>query len=126
VDPQLKIEAGKRIWTLGDKKVVVTRASANVHYIGRKFAGYNASTFGNPFFLPKEKKDDVAVRQVILEKYKRYFYENRLYLSQEFLALQEELLSSGVVTLGCWCSPAICHGDIIAQALLGTHTHQES
>ena len=70
-------------------------------YIGR------GSAFGNPYVIGKD-----GSRAEVIEKYKKWFYKrikNQRFLKQ-VLALKGE-------TLGCYCFPAPCHGDIIIEFL---------
>lgn len=77
-------------------------------YIGRKGRGKDGY-FGNPFSLligqPKGST---------LTKYREYFY-NRLKFDPEF---KRRIIGLKGKTLGCFCKPGPCHGDIIAEYLL--------
>ena len=76
-------------------------------YIGRGGKGRDGY-FGNPFpLLPGEERGST------IEKYKEYFY-NRLKSDEEFKSRIEELKDE---TLGCFCKPQACHGDVIAEYL---------
>jgi len=70
-------------------------------YIGR------GSAFGNPF---KEKEWG---RELCIKLYRTYFY-HRLIHDEEF---KEAVLELKGHTLGCFCKPLECHGDIIVQYL---------
>jgi len=75
-------------------------------YIGRTFRGYRGSAFANPFPVLHEAK-----RAEVLERYKRYL-DKRLVrgtLSISSLAHAKRL--------GCWCHPAACHGDYLADLI---------
>jgi hypothetical protein len=76
-------------------------------YIGRKGRGQDGY-FGNPFVLQAGD-----LRGSSLEKYKDYFYE-RLETDTKFRGRIHELKGK---TLGCFCKPYPCHGDIIAEYL---------
>ena len=65
-------------------------------YIGRP------SKWGNPFILGKD-----GDRMECIKKFREYFEKN--------LDLQEEVRTLRGKTLGCWCSPYPCHGDILAE-----------
>lgn len=69
-------------------------------YIGRAWAGFPASPWGNPF------SGDEAV-----EKYDDYIHSH----PELIVALSEELERRGVTSIGCWCKPKPCHGDVLAQ-----------
>lgn len=65
-------------------------------YIGRP------SKWGNPFKLKKGES-----REACLARYREWL------LSQpELMASLHELKGK---TLGCWCKPLSCHGDILAE-----------
>lgn len=71
-------------------------------YIGRP------SMFGNPFIIDKD-----GSRDEVIMKYREYFYHH-LESEPEFKKAVEELRGK---TLGCYCHPLPCHGDIIAEYL---------
>jgi hypothetical protein len=76
-------------------------------YIGRAGKGKDGY-FGNPFRLgPGEP------RGASLEKYRGYFYQ-RLEDDPEF---KQHIHALKGKTLGCFCKPHPCHGDIIAEYL---------
>lgn len=68
-------------------------------YIGRP------SKWGNPFVLTDPKDD--ALRADVLERY------------EAWLRKQPHLMSTlhefRGKTLGCWCAPKACHGDVLAR-----------
>lgn len=74
-------------------------------YIGRP------SKWGNPFtHLSRADtlaEHHVASRQEAVEKYREWIAANHELLSQ-----LEELRGK---TLGCWCSPKPCHGDVLVE-----------
>jgi hypothetical protein len=76
-------------------------------YIGRAGKGQDGY-FGNPFRLTAGR-----TRGATLEQYREYFY-NRLNTDPEFKKKIHELQGK---TLGCFCKPYSCHGDIIAEYL---------
>lgn len=63
-------------------------------YIGR------GSKWGNPFILGQH-----GTREEVISKYEAYIM-NRPDLIQAL----PELINK---TLGCWCAPKACHGDIL-------------
>jgi len=76
-------------------------------YIGRP------SEFGNPFTHIKNRETKaeyiVSTRKEAIQKYKEYLLNN-----SELLDKIEQLRGK---TLGCWCSPKKCHGDVIIEIL---------
>ena len=71
------------------------RASYDV-YIGRP------SKWGNPFSIGTD-----GTREEVIEKYIDWLMDQ-----SELLEFIGELKGK---TLGCWCSPNACHGDILAE-----------
>lgn len=65
-------------------------------YIGRP------SKWGNPFVIGRD-----STRADVIRKYEAW-----IHTQPHLLAALPELRSK---TLGCWCSPAACHGDVLAQ-----------
>lgn len=71
-------------------------------YIGRP------SILGNPFEIGKHGN-----REDVIKKYKIYFYD-KLIKDNNFWRRVWECKGK---TLGCWCKPQACHGDIIKEYL---------
>lgn len=67
-------------------------------YIGRP------SHWGNPFVIGKD-----GTREEVLEKYKKYMLQNQ-YLVQDLKEIKGK-------TLGCWCKPKACHGDVLVELI---------
>ena len=65
-------------------------------YIGRP------SKWGNPFSIGKD-----GDRGQVIEKYKNWII-NQPELMKSLPELKDK-------TLGCWCSPKPCHGDILKE-----------
>lgn len=80
-------------------------------YIGR------GSIYGNPYThltLQNTKAQyQTKSRDESIQKYKEYFY-NKLETDIEFL---DNVLLLKDKTLGCYCKPLPCHGDIICEFL---------
>ena len=64
-------------------------------YIGRP------SKWGNPFAIGAD-----GTREQVIEKYRRW-----LIAQPALMAALPELRGK---TLGCWCAPQACHGDVLA------------
>lgn len=92
-------------------RVVNLRAEPYDVYIGR--AGHGQSGyFGNPYRIANP---GLPARTLagILDAYRKYF-EARLANEPEFRARVLELRGK---TLGCFCKPGPCHGDVIVEWL---------
>ena len=68
----------------------------NYVYIGRP------SKWGNPFIIGKD-----GTRKEVIEKYRTYLLNNKKLMNS-----LHELKGKNLV---CWCSPFICHGDILLE-----------
>jgi hypothetical protein len=79
-----------------DKMVVHCKKAKFDVYIGRP------SIWGNPFVIGKD-----GSREDVVRKYKAWI------LSKP--ELMKQLSSLKGKTLGCWCAPAACHGDVLAE-----------
>jgi len=66
------------------------------------------SPFGNPFIIGRD-----GTRKDVIIKYKKYFYK-KLEDNCIFKMAVEKLKGK---TLGCWCVPKSCHGDVIIEYL---------
>jgi hypothetical protein len=71
-------------------------------YIGR------GSMFGNPYVMGKD-----GDREEVIKLYEEYFYK-RIAEDEEFKRAVCQLKGK---TLGCFCKPKSCHGDIIVKFL---------
>lgn len=69
-------------------------------YIGR------GTKWGNPFKIGKD-----GTRKEVIDKYKDYILNN-----DELLSCIHELKDK---TLGCWCYPKSCHGDVLKEIAEG-------
>ena len=76
-------------------------------YIGRAGKGQDGY-FGNPFPLKPEES-----RGATIERYREYFID-KIVNDPIFKARILELKGK---TLGCFCKPNSCHGDVIAEYL---------
>lgn len=85
--------------------VVNLRREAFDVYIGRAGRGMTGY-FGNPFKLASEDR-----RGATLDSYRTYFL-TRVAVDLEF---RRRVLDLRGKRLGCFCKPAACHGDVIAE-----------
>ena len=88
-------------------RVVNIRKEAYDVYIGRAGKGQDGY-FGNPFRLKQD-----MIRGGTLAGFREYFYR-RLVNDAEYRRRVHELQGK---TLGCFCKPHPCHGDIIKEYL---------
>lgn len=68
---------------------------------------YESSIWANPFKITKEMD-----RSECIAKYEQYIRQK---IVDE--KLQKELLCLKGKTLGCWCKPEGCHGDILIKLI---------
>lgn len=73
-------------------------------YIGRAYSMMPQSPFHNPFHIGKDGN-----REEVLLKFAVYWYAPE---QKSLRVLARNTLA--YCTLGCWCAPRRCHGDIIA------------
>lgn len=77
-------------------KVVHCKKEPYDIYIGRP------SKWGNPFTIGKD-----GTRREVIDKYEQYI-RNQPHLMTDIKELQNK-------TLGCWCKPRACHGDVLVK-----------
>ena len=65
-------------------------------YIGRP------SKWGNPFNIGRD-----GTRTEVIAKYREYILQN--------FDLYDALSELRGETLGCWCAPKACHGDVLVE-----------
>lgn len=84
------------IHTDGITRVVNLRVASYDRYIGRP------SQWGNPFEIGKH-----GTRDQVIDRYLDWLYTQPQLLDQ--------LVALKGCTLGCFCAPKRCHGDILAE-----------
>ena len=96
-------------------------ASKNNVYIGRRPEG---NILGNPFTHIQTKQTlaqfVVGSRQESVDRYSEYFdnkYGTDVAYTKAIDALYDRVKGGEDLTLGCWCKPLACHGDIIKAKL---------
>jgi len=82
-----------------ETKVVNLRHETYDIYIGR------GSKWGNPFRIGKD-----GTREEVIEKYKEYIQNS--YILDDVHELKGK-------TLGCYCKPEACHGDVLVELVDG-------
>lgn len=77
-------------------------------YIGRP------SAFGNPYSHKDGTRAQfkVASRDEAVEAYRRWLWKKM----ESDAAFKQDVATLAGKTLGCWCAPQRCHGDVLAQA----------
>ena len=81
---------------MADSNVVHCKRARYDVYIGRP------SKWGNPFAIGRD-----GTRKQVIARYERW-----LLTQPELVASLHELEGK---TLGCWCAPRACHGDVLAR-----------
>lgn len=96
-------------------RVVNTAKERPTEYIGRAWAGRPASPLGNPFRMRDERG-----RAGVIQSYRQWLWmkwaENGSE-KEELLRIARRVKAGEEVTLGCWCAPLPCHGDVVASAV---------
>jgi hypothetical protein len=95
-------------------KVVHVKKSPYDFYIGRynSAQGLKASPLANPFKITKQ-----TTRDDVLDLYSRWLSFQIEVQNHQVLTELVKILNCETATLGCWCSPQLCHGDVIAKFL---------
>ena len=83
-------------------KVVDLRKESYSVYIGR------GSIFGNPYKIGRDGN-----REEVVQKYKEMFLKK----IEKDPMFRDAVLKLNGKTLGCFCSPLKCHGDVIIEWL---------
>lgn len=88
-------------------------------YIGR------GSIWGNPFTHIKDKQTKaefvVETREESIERFKGWLWSE---IKQGHITIQQ-LKDLDNKTLGCFCKPKSCHGDVIVKAVEWAKTQEE-
>lgn len=77
-----------------------------------------ATKWGNPFshehHVTAKRQDVILVetREAAVERYSEHLWEQ----VQKGAVTKAELASLHGKTLGCWCAPLACHGDVLIRA----------
>ena len=66
----------------------------------------------------------------LLEQFETTSYVSSKYMKkeevyQELIKIVEKLKSGKDVYLVCYCAPMLCHGDVIANAVMGIIKHEQ-
>lgn len=79
-------------------------------YIGR------GGDYGNPYKIGRD-----GTRDEVIERYKQWFYV-RLSRDENF---RDSIVALKGKTLGCYCKPEKCHGDVIVEFLESMTTNKQ-
>ena len=93
-------------WISDTNNVYIGRAG--VVFIDGKRYPKHSSIFANPYKINVDGN-----REEVIEKYKKYITDK----INNDTNLQSELLSMKGKTLGCWCKPELCHGDVLVDLI---------
>lgn len=90
-------------------RVVHFRKSKYDIYIGRP------SKFGNPFIIGKD-----GSRDEVISKFREWIYTGNNFGNADAEEWKREWILSSLKslegkTLGCWCAPNACHGDVLKE-----------
>ena len=93
-------------------KVVHCKVEDYDVYIGRSRG--TRGFWGNPFSHKEgaQAKFKVATREAAISSYKSWLWQE---IKAERITL-EQLAALDGKTLGCWCKPKSCHGDVLTVA----------
>lgn len=91
----------------GTPKIVHVRKAPFDVYIGRAWAEFPDSKWRNPIHL---HNDTPGERAHVLQAYEDYILKR-----PDLLADLPELAGK---TLGCWCAPKTCHGDVLVKLFI--------
>lgn len=73
--------------------------------------------WGNPFRMRHEDE-----RSRVIELYRQWLWRE---INMERIDLKELAALEGK-TLGCWCAPKPCHGDVLAKAATWARAHLDA
>jgi O-acetyl-ADP-ribose deacetylase (regulator of RNase III) len=108
--PGIAILSEVKIWN----KVVHCQKEPYDIYIGRGISNYGLpqSKWGNPFKLGRDGN-----RKEVLEKYNQWVRSHP--------ELMESIVELRNKTLGCWCAPLSCHGDVLSRLVQEVYGKEE-
>lgn len=81
------------------------------------------SILGNPFNMSSEDEREISVRKYY--HYLREEFKKKEEVYQELIKIVEKLKSGKDIYLVCYCAPMLCHGDVIANAVMGIIEHEQ-
>jgi hypothetical protein len=93
----------------------------NNHSVGEGELIDRSTPLGNPFRL-SEGVDTPKARTIVLDKYRKHLWKQMLEQGNpvrvELARLLKQWQDEKQLILRCWCTPRLCHGQVIARALI--------
>lgn len=78
---------------------------------------------GNPFRMSSEDEREISIRKFY--HYLREEYTKKGDVYNELVRLASMLKEGKDVYLVCCCAPSLCHGEVIARAVMGVIEHEQ-
>ena len=108
---------------VGAIKVVNVRTFKEDNADGEVISIMMPSILGNPFRMNSEDEREIVVRKFY--HYLREQFNKKEEVYRELINIAEKIKSGKDVYLVCSCSPMLCHGDVIANAVMGIINHEQ-
>lgn len=83
----------------------------------------NPQILGNPFRMKSEDDREICVRKFY--HYLREEYKKKGNIYNELLRISNIVKEGKDVYLVCCCAPKLCHGEIIARAIMGMIEYEQ-
>lgn len=87
------------------------------HWNGEGFYVGRPSPLSNPFIIAGDQ-----TREIVIKQYGNYLIntikENDVHIITALQNIESYLIDNGKCNLICYCSPKLCHAEIIKQVLL--------
>lgn len=98
-----------------EPKVVHCKRESYQVYIGRAGKNQKPSKYGNPFSHLEDSAGvvRVATREDAVESYRKWILGEITVPGLIAPTIEEIRRDLAGKTLGCWCSPKSCHGDVL-------------
>jgi len=95
---------------------------SGITYIGRQCAGWTSSPLANPFKIGVD-----GDREQVIAKYETWLRDLLKVPSPQHTEMIRlyHIAENSSLTLGCWCKPLPCHGDVIKKILLEAEARQQ-
>ena len=93
-------------WIADPKNTYIGRSG--VVFVDKERFPKQSSVFANPYKISKH-----GSREDVVKRYESYIREKL----EKDSDLQKKLLELDGQTLGCWCHPEACHGDVLLRLI---------